>query len=79
MADLANKYKYNLESYINNNAVTYGYYLTSSIVNEYHAKVNELKMKLYPQVSSLIESIPLGFEKNIIKDFVREEINMNIE
>lgn len=77
MADMANEYKWNIEQYIQDNAMTYGYYKIRNIISQYDTKVNETKVKLYPEIIKLMKEIP-EVEKPIIKDFIKSRMQLDI-
>lgn len=77
MADLANKYKYDTEKYINDNAITYGFYEMKKILSMYDSKMVELKMKLYPEIVNILETIPDYTEKHIIEDLIKQRIGID--
>ena len=78
MADLANTLKEDTEQYIQDNAVTYGQFKIQDIINQYDAKVNEIKLKLYPEVLKLLKEIPYELERDLIKDYVEEKMQIKI-
>jgi DNA primase len=79
MANMALEYKDNLEQYVVDNAITYGYHKIQSIINGYDSKMNELKLQLYPELVRLLNEIP-GDEQYILKEFIRKYyINNNLE
>lgn len=89
LADMALELGELLEDYIQENAITYGNYLILEKLEEfkqeelklelnYKAKVNELRLKSYPDLASIISLVPTVSEKKILKDYIKSEFGMNI-
>jgi DNA primase len=78
MADLANMLKDDTEQYIQDNAMTYWQYLMKDVVTQYDAKLNELKLKLYPSVKKIIGSIQNEAELVVMKDFVKNRMGLEL-
>lgn len=77
MADLALELKDGLEQYIQDHAVTYGYYKIRQYLDQFEAKTNELKLKLYPDILRTLEEVP-GNERTILREFVRQKLQMEV-
>lgn len=77
MADIANELKENLEQYILDYAMTYGYFKVQNIVNMFDAKTNELKLRLYPDIIEVLEEIPLN-ERVIIKEYIKNKLQLDL-
>lgn len=77
MADIAVEMKEDLEQYILDHSVTYGYYKIQNIVNLFDAKTNELKLKLYPDIIKLLEEIPSD-ERVIIKEYIKNKLQLSL-
>lgn len=78
MADLANELKDGIEDYIRTNAITYGQMLIQDIVNQFDAKMNEEKLRLYPMIKKVLEDIKNPDEKKIIKDYINSKMGLNL-
>lgn len=78
LADLSNKLKYDLLDYIDSHMITYGYYKVKNIIDIYYSKMNELKLKVYPELKELLKEIP-GDEKQIIADFILNNLQINLK
>jgi DNA primase len=78
MADMANELQDGLEEYIVRNSMTYGQYIIQSIVNIYDAKVNEIRIKLYPEIIELLDQIPETDEKKIILSYIKDRLHITI-
>ena len=89
LADIALDLGNLLEDYIQENAITYGNYLLLDNLKEFNeekiklellhkAKVNELKLKNYAGVASIISMVPTVEEKKVLKDYIKSEFDMNI-
>jgi hypothetical protein len=76
MANMALEYKDNLEQYVVDNAITYGYHKIQSIINGYDSKMNELKLQLYPELVRLLNEIP-GDEQYILKEFIKDKLKLS--
>jgi DNA primase len=78
MADLALELKEGLEDYIKENSITYGSHLIGDEVNNYLAKVNELKLKHYPKLVAILKQVPNAEERNILKSHIKNLMNIDI-
>ncbi|MED1125199.1 DNA primase [Bacillus atrophaeus] len=78
MADLANELREKTEDYIQDNSITYGQMMIQEVINQYDSKVNELKLKLYPTVKQVLQSIPNEDELKIIQDYVYEKMGLKL-
>jgi DNA primase len=77
MADLANRLKWDTEQYIQDNSITYGHYKMQAIVNLYDAKMNELKVKIYPEIVKILDDIP-ETERVVIKNYVKTKLQLDL-
>ena len=78
LCDMSLDLKYNIENYIKDNALTYGQYKISNIINSFDSKVNEIKLKEYNNIKNIIDSIPHEAEKKIMKEYIREKMNIKL-
>lgn len=77
MADLALQLKDNLEDYIQAHAVTYGYFKLQDMLNQYDARIHELKLKLYPDIVKLLDEVP-GDEHLVLKELIRQKLQLDL-
>lgn len=78
LADLALIYKGNLLKYIEENMMTYGYYLTNGLVQDYVKNLLALKDKMRPKIQEAIQSAPKDERQNLI-DLVYEVTNISLK
>lgn len=78
MADLANQYKENTEEYIQEHSITYGQMMIQEVINQYDSKVNELRIKLYPEIKNIVQLITNKDEQKVIRDYVCERMGLKI-
>lgn len=78
LADLSLDLKYDIESYINNNSITYGNFIFKNIFSLYTAKLNELKLNFMPDIINLLNTIPDENEKIILKSYIKNNMDINI-
>lgn len=78
MADLANELKEYTEEYIQKHSITYGQMMIQGVINIYDAKVNEIKIKLLPEIKSILETIPNDNERKVIHDFIYEKMKLKL-
>lgn len=78
MADLANKFKEETEKYIQDNAITYGQLMIQEVMNQYDAKMNETKLKLYPSIKKILSNIRNEDEQEIIKDYISSRMGLKL-
>lgn len=78
MADLANELKDDTEDYIRDNAITYGQFLIKDSMIRYESKINEIKLKMFPEIKEVIKKIPEGDELKIIKDYISSKMGINL-
>lgn len=78
MADLALELKEDLEDYIKEHSITYGNHLISDEMNSYLAKVNELRLKYYPKLITILNQVPSVEEKSILKSHIKNMMNIDI-
>lgn len=78
MADLSNMLKDDVESYIQDNSMTYWQYQMKDIITQYDAKMNELRMKLYPSIKKIINSIQTENELVVMKNFVKSRVGLEL-
>lgn len=77
LADLALEYKFNLTKYIKSESVTAGYFKIKDIIDEYNSSIYEIRLKIIPKLTDILESVPLS-EKQAIKSFVKDIVNISI-
>ena len=78
MADLSSKLKDKTEQYIQDNAITYGNYLIQKELSKYTSKVNEIKLKQYPDVLKILAKLPLESERTILKSYVKKVMDIDM-
>lgn len=78
LADMALELKENIEDYIQDNSITYGNYLIQKEINLYQAKLNELKLKYYPNLKKILTKVPTQEEAKILKTFVKNTIGIDM-
>lgn len=78
LADLAIEQKENIEEYIEFNSITYGNYLIQKELNLYNAKVNELRLKTYPNILKVLEKVPTQSERKILKSYIKGITGMEL-
>lgn len=76
LCDLSLELKDDIEDYINMNAMTYGQYRISHVINRFDSTVNELKLKHFKEIKSVLEEIPLEEERMIMKEYVLKRMDM---
>lgn len=76
LCELSLKQKYNIENYINANSVTYGQYKLNKIVNSFDSQLNELKLKSYKEIATILEEIPYEPERNIMKEYILKRMDI---
>lgn len=77
LCDMAITLKEDIEEYIQNNAVTYGQYKLKDIVNSFDSAMNELKLKRYKEIKSILEDIPNDVERMIMKEYIYKRMDIN--
>lgn len=78
MADLSNELKEETEDYIQNHAITYGQMMIQDVINQYDSKVNEIKIKLLPEIQKIIQDISNNAERKVIQDYVYEKMGLKL-
>lgn len=78
MADLSIDLKYDIEQYIKDNAMSYWQYEMKDVIARYDAKANEIKIKLYPEIKKILNSIQTEDELSIMKTFVKNHTGIEI-
>lgn len=78
LADMANDLEEGIEDYINDNAITYGNYLIQDELSKFNAKVNELRLKAYPNLVKILNKVPTQEERNILKSFVKNTTGVDL-
>lgn len=66
------------ERLISNYAMSYGQMLIQDIVQVYDAKMNELRVKLLPDIKAALDQIKNDDERKIVADFIKERMNLNL-
>jgi hypothetical protein len=74
MADMANTMGNDLEQFVCDNSVTYGYYIIQDIINRYDAALLELRRKYSPELLKTLQEVPDEYEKVILKSYVNEKL-----
>lgn len=77
MAELALELKGGLEQHIQDHAITYGYYKIRQHTDQFDAKTNELKLKLYPDILRMLDEVP-GDERIVLREFVKQKLQMEL-
>lgn len=78
LADIALEEKENIENYVTENSITYGNYLIQKELSLYQAKVNELKLKSYPNLIKILNKVPTQEERIILKSFVKSAMDVDM-
>lgn len=76
LCDMSLKYKFDMEKYINMNAITYGQYKANKIFDSYDSHTTELKIKYLKEIDNLLNAIPYEYEKKIIKSNINKRFNL---
>lgn len=71
LADIALEQKELLQSYIEQHAMTYGYYKVSQIMTTYMSRLSELKLQTMPLLKEALAEVPEE-ERSLIFDLIRE-------
>lgn len=66
-----------IEDFIANNSITYGYAMAKDIINSYTKDIYEIRLKYSKKINTIAEKIPEE-EKEAINSFLRDEIKMQI-
>lgn len=77
-ADMANEIKEGIEDYIQQHSITYGTYILNQALGEYNSKVNEVKIKMLPEIRQLLNFVPNEDEKVILKSYIRNSMGIDI-
>jgi len=78
MADIANEYKELTEDYIQDHAITYAQLMIQEVITQYDSKVNEIKLRLFPTVKQVLQSIKNGDERKVMQDYVYEKMGLKL-
>lgn len=78
LADMANELKDDIEDYIQQHSITYGTYILNQALGEYNSKVNEVKIKMLPEIRKLLDFVPNEDEKIILKSYIRNSMGIDI-
>ena len=78
LADFSLLKKNNIENYIKENSVTYGNFLINNEIQKYLSKLNELKLKSYPKLLSVLKKVPDPSEKEILKAYIDNIMNIKL-
>lgn len=76
LCDLSNELHFDIENYIQTNALTYGQYKLQKIVNHFDSQLNELKLKSFQEIKEVLEEIPYEAERMIMKQYILQKLNM---
>lgn len=76
IADLSIELQYETENYISENSISHNQMVLNSILNKYDSKMNEVKLKLLPELNELVSSIKNENELFIIKNEINNRINI---
>ena len=79
LADISLEQKENIEQYIQENSITYGNYKLNKEMSLYTSKANELKLKYYPKLLNILKQVPDKKEQSILKDYIKEVINISLD
>ena len=79
LADLANKLKHDLPDYFAKHTIFYWQYILKGVTEEYENLLQEVRMKMLPTVKKACSSIQTEDEKIMIKNYIRERLNLNVE
>lgn len=72
LADLSVELKGDIEEYIELNSITYGQYNVQAVINKYEAKMNELTLKLYPEIKEALSSVKHYEEREVLKGRIQK-------
>lgn len=78
LADLANKEKDKLEEYIQKYSILYWQYMLKDTSLSFESKVNELRMKVLPEILQVKDSVQTPQEKIIFNNFILERFGIVI-
>lgn len=78
MADLALELKEDTEQYISDHSITYGNHLLNDEMGLYLAQANELKLKHYPKLLSILKQVPSVEERNVLKSHIKNLMNIDM-
>lgn len=76
LCDLSNELHFDIENYVQANSLTYGQYKLQKVVNSFDSKLNELKLKSFKEVKTILEEIPYEPERMIMKQYILQKLNM---
>lgn len=79
LADIANKYKYDLQNYFEKHTMYCWQYILKEVSEEYENKLQEIKIKMLPEVKKACESIKTEDEKIMIRNYIKERLNLNVD
>lgn len=77
LCDQAIELTTDIEDFIVNNSITYGYAMAKDIINSYTKDIYEIRLKYSKKINNIAERIPEE-EKEAINSFLRDEIRMQI-
>lgn len=78
LADMSIELKEGIEDYISDNAITYGNYLIQDEISKFNSKVNELRLKAYPNLIKILNKVPTQEERNILKSFIKNTTGVDL-
>ena len=77
LCDQAVEITTDIEEFIANNSITYGYAMAKDIINSYTKDIYEIRLKYSKKINTIAERIPEE-EKDAINSFLKDEIRMQI-
>lgn len=66
-----------IEDFISNNSITYGYAMAQDIINSYTKDIYEIRLKYSKKINTIVDKIPEE-EKKAIDSFLSDEIRMRL-
>ncbi len=78
IADLSIELQYGIEDYILDNSISHNQMVLNSIFNKYDSKINEIKIKVMPELKKLVDSINNEDELLVIKNDIYNKIKINL-
>ena len=72
LCDFSNKTKEDTEQFISEHSKPYWQFVLDKIINSYESHVNELRLKILPELKKTVSSISSDDEIIIMKSFVKE-------
>lgn len=79
MAQLANREKDNLENYIQTHSILYWQYLLQDLATQYESRVNEIRMKMLPDIAKIYDNITsTTSEKIMINNYIEKKFGFHL-